>query len=950
MEKEKFRRILVYGGLSLLVILMISAFFVPRFTGFVGLEQFGGDIGEETYSTMEEEIYEVYVNSEFDETTEGWGVTHFDNINDALNLVQEDGNIYVDSGAYNENLIISKSINLIGDGWETTAIDGGGSGHVITINNSYINISGFMIKGSGTNWGDAGIYYLSGDYSTIEGNYILENDIGISLATVSPGNILKSNYIINSSRYGIYTNLWGTQDNLIYNNYFDNADNFYAASQPPSFADFNITKTSGTNILGGSYLGGNFWNDYSGNDRGDGFGDSAHNVQGSYYDYLPLMEGLPSPSVNILNPQNVSYNEIQTELEFSISGFADNCKYSLDGGITNHTIDCGENITGLNSGQGFSEWIVYASNDDFANSSSITFFVDSIAPEISFTSNTLENNTVFVGNHIFAEVEVLEENEKNITFYLFNETSLLREDSFEEPIREISWTGLEEGNYSYEVEVFDVVGNYNSTERRKITLVNNSAPVVSIINPEEKLYTENDSLNLTFTVFDNEDNLDSCWYNLNGGENISLGSGGVCQNATFNVSEYGKYYLNLYANDSEGLVGLDSLNFSVDVLGISLNISEPLGKKSSRLNIPLDYNVTGNNLTCWYNVKTSVGGIVLSNRTLEDCNASSFNVSTDGDYRLNLYVNNTLGSFNKESSQFSVETSQTSPPSSGGGGSSRGGGTISSETVGEDLNESIDESESPLISIDELSSVVFKSPGNKKVSVNVRNIGKTFLNECSLEGIGNYDSWISSSEVKDIAPGQSTSFSMRVTVPEETAFGKHNLEFWIRCKEPEKFERSSILLELLEEKLILKVLKFSKESPNEVKITYSLQDFSSIDHQVEVEILLFDKNNNPLAEKRETVTLPAGSEEIFEMYLKSNEEIRGEISLLVNWNSPVYSGFFKEDIFLGSSTMTGLARFDEGEMGSWIVGSILLLGFFVFDFFKIRSMVIHKRRKSRKKN
>jgi hypothetical protein len=63
---------------------------------------------------------------------------------------------------------------------------------------------------------------------------------------------------------------------------------------------WNIIKTSGTNIIGGPYLGGNYWADYTGEDwNRDGLGDTrpyySPNVVYPPYgikhgaDYLPLV-------------------------------------------------------------------------------------------------------------------------------------------------------------------------------------------------------------------------------------------------------------------------------------------------------------------------------------------------------------------------------------------------------------------------------------------------------------------------------------------------------------------------------------------------------------------------------------------------------------------------------------------------------------------------------------
>jgi len=75
--------------------------------------------------------------------------------------------------------------------------------------------------------------------------------------------------------------------NLIYNNYFNNSNNAWDNGSNI----WNITPTFGENIIGGPFIGGNYWSDYIGIDNnGNGFGATAYNITGgTNKDYLPLV-------------------------------------------------------------------------------------------------------------------------------------------------------------------------------------------------------------------------------------------------------------------------------------------------------------------------------------------------------------------------------------------------------------------------------------------------------------------------------------------------------------------------------------------------------------------------------------------------------------------------------------------------------------------------------------
>ena len=75
----------------------------------------------------------------------------YDNIQSAINDAKSGDTVFVynDLSPYYENIVISKSLNLIGENRETTIIDGGNVGNVVHISANWVNISSFSIQNSG---------------------------------------------------------------------------------------------------------------------------------------------------------------------------------------------------------------------------------------------------------------------------------------------------------------------------------------------------------------------------------------------------------------------------------------------------------------------------------------------------------------------------------------------------------------------------------------------------------------------------------------------------------------------------------------------------------------------------------------------------------------------------------------------------------------------------------
>jgi parallel beta-helix repeat protein len=123
--------------------------------------------------------------------------------------------IYVPSGIYYENIIINKSISLIGEDKKTTIIDGGGYGNVVNISADWVNINRFTIQNG---YMHKGIHIDHTIKNCIRNNIIMNNEYGIYMH-VTRDNIIKNNDFI-SNENSIF--LCESIDNIIINNYFIN--------------------------------------------------------------------------------------------------------------------------------------------------------------------------------------------------------------------------------------------------------------------------------------------------------------------------------------------------------------------------------------------------------------------------------------------------------------------------------------------------------------------------------------------------------------------------------------------------------------------------------------------------------------------------------------------------------------------------------------------------------
>jgi len=154
------------------------------------------------------------------------GSKDFLKVQDAIDYADDGDRVIVYDGVYYENVIVDKRLELSVSVGDNATINGGGTGNVVLITADSVEMTGFLVTGSGSGAEDAGIR-LEADKITLSENHCDDNANGIYLTLVNGFQKNSQNWIImnevSNNRHGIV--LFSSENCVVErNNIFLNSD------------------------------------------------------------------------------------------------------------------------------------------------------------------------------------------------------------------------------------------------------------------------------------------------------------------------------------------------------------------------------------------------------------------------------------------------------------------------------------------------------------------------------------------------------------------------------------------------------------------------------------------------------------------------------------------------------------------------------------------------------
>ncbi|AKB78076.1 hypothetical protein MSHOH_1593 [Methanosarcina horonobensis HB-1 = JCM 15518] len=197
-----------------------------------------------------------------------------------------------------EGFTITKGVDFEKAGTACTVRNNRFEGCGVSMGSSYLYGNQIVMNNLFTG-SPSGVSTYDSYNNTIIGNTFLNCNVGVLFSWGGGSHVVTGNTFKNCS-IGIHL----IDDSaLIYNNYFYNDINLQIDDE--AFCTLNVAKNADKNIIGGQYIGGNYWSTPAGNGfsdthldtNGDGFAEEPYQISDVAIDHLPLAKQEEEPEV-----------------------------------------------------------------------------------------------------------------------------------------------------------------------------------------------------------------------------------------------------------------------------------------------------------------------------------------------------------------------------------------------------------------------------------------------------------------------------------------------------------------------------------------------------------------------------------------------------------------------------------------------------------------------------
>ncbi|MFH1641540.1 MAG: hypothetical protein ABIC04_01440, partial [Nanoarchaeota archaeon] len=400
--------------------------------------------------------------------------------------------------------------------------------------------------------------------------------------------------------------------------------------------------------------------------------------------YITIQIDNTPPKIRLNSPSNASWS-LSASVLFKYTGYDSSLGACV---LYNNDSFWGKNETNMSAVNGVQDitpvkmpdgryvWNVWCNDSagNYAfNESNRTINIDTVKPLIEFGDKTADNNTYFSRNYVYVNVTYTENNFNNITFYLYNSSMrIINQTNSSAGVHNINFTGLNSNMaYYYNVSVRDKAGNRNTTKTRKITL-DTSVPKINFGagTAYNNSYYHRDYIYVDVSIVENNKNITRFYlynstYDAINITNITNGISYV--NFTHLPGYDGVYYYNVTIIDKADLWNrTKTRKITLDSLSPLVALNQPLNDSLTNSNYlmfnytPRDTNLKNCSL---FGNFSGTWGLNQTNTSIDYGIKNNFSAIhiRDGYYVWNVRCYDRAGNYAFNQTNFSLRVDTTAP-------------------------------------------------------------------------------------------------------------------------------------------------------------------------------------------------------------------------------------------------------------------------------------------------